>query len=291
MDFRQLQIFESVARNLSFSGAGRELHLAQPAVSIAIRKLEDKLELPLFHRADRQVQLTEAGELLLEHARSMLGQRQTALAQMRELKGLDRGEVRVVMPAMHGAYYFPSVFSEFKRLFPGLGLKVIEAGTAAIQQQLLNGDVELGVVMVDRAASDELEVHQFLDEELLAWVPSTHRFASLDSIEFSDFAAEPLVLTHKGYFMRETIDHLGLDQGLALRVEAETNLMLLTRELLLDGIGISTCMRMVADGDPQLIGVPFRPAIHFNMGIAWRRNHYLSAANRAFVEFLLARPD
>jgi DNA-binding transcriptional LysR family regulator len=286
MNFRQLQIFEAVARLHSFSRAAQELHIAQPAVSIAVRKLETEIELPLFLRNERQVQLTEAGELLLGHARSMLRQREQALEQIRELRGLDRGEVRIAMPAMHGAYFFPTRFVAFKARYPGLKLAVIEAGTAEIEERLLSGTIDLGVVMVDRV-SDELEVKPFLREQLLAWVPADHRFATRHALGVAEFLEQPLVLTRPGYFMRETVDRLGAELGVHPRIEAETNLMLLTRALLLAGVGISTCMSMVARDDAELVGVPFDEPIHFNMGLAWRRSHHLSGANRAFVDFLL----
>ena len=286
MDIRQLEIFACVAKHNSFTRASRVLHIVQPAISIAIRKLEEEVGVTLFNRSGKTVSLTSEGKKLLAHAQLILNQREQALLEMQELKGLQQGEVRIAMPSMHGSYFFPKLFSLFKRKHPSLAIYVKEAGTKEVQQALLDGEIELGIVMVDEAP-EALEIKPFLVEQMVALVSPEHPFAKLKHISFSEFAGQPLIVTREGYFMRETINRMSRHAGITPNIQFETNLMLLTKQLVLDKHGISTGMSMVLDNERDMVGIPFKPAIHFNMGIAWKKTQYLSKSNQAFVNFLL----
>ncbi len=286
MDIRQLQIFRSVAQHLSFSKAAEELFIAQPAISISIKKLELELETSLFNRAAKKVSLTPEGKALLSHANSILKQVSDAKTEMHALRGLEKGEVRIAMPAMHGAYYFPALFDHFMRINPSLQIYVEEAGTRQIEQQLQDGSIDLGIVIMDEAP-DTLEVHPLIDEEMVVCCEPGHPFAQLDHVSIDAFFEENLILIKEGYFLRETIDRLSLQLQKTPKIIFETNLMLLIKRLVLSGKGISTCLQFVLEEEQELRGTSFDPPIFFRMGLAWKKNHYLSAANRAFVDFLL----
>jgi DNA-binding transcriptional LysR family regulator len=288
MDIRQLELFVAVAEHGSFTKAARAAHIVQPAISIAIRKLEEKLGITLFDRGDKKVSLTAEGDVLYQHAKTILRQSALAELEMKELHGLDKGQVRIAMPAMHASYYFPDLFCEFRKIYPGLHVYVQEAGSREIQQSILDGSIELGIVMVDEAP-DSLEVRPFLKEEMLALVSSKHPLSKQKSVTFRRFAREPLAVTREGYCMRETMNRLSLQHDISPNIQFEANLMQLTKKLVLESNCVSTCMSMLLDNEQELVGLPFSPAIHFHMGIAWRKNSYLSKSNRAFVDFLLSR--
>ncbi len=286
MDIRQLQIFRSVAQHLNFSKAAEALFIAQPAVSIAIKKLETELQTPLFNRASRRVSLTAEGKVLLNHANTILKQVHDARLEMDELRGLKAGQVRIAMPAMHGAYYLPALFQEFMQRHPNLRVYVQEEGTRQIEKNLVNDSIDLGII-TNNQIPESLEAHPLLDEELVACVAPNHPFAQRKSISFTEFADENLILIKEGYFLRETIDRLSRQINKPIKIIFETNLMLLIKKLVLGGSGISACLDFVLNDETELVGVPFDPPIYLNMAIAWKRDHYLSAANRAFVEFML----
>lgn len=107
MNLKALRYFLTVAEQGSFTAAAKRLNIAQPAVSMAIRKLEDELELTLFHRTERQITLTDEGRVLLPHARQILQGVADARLAMQELHGLQQGEVRIGISNMLGSYYFP----------------------------------------------------------------------------------------------------------------------------------------------------------------------------------------
>src|SRR5210317_1766106 len=129
MDFRKLEIFAAVADNCSFSRAAQQLHMAQPAVSIAVRKLEESLGLQLLDRSGRDVMLTIEGEEVLRRARRILQESSELLATSSSLRDLIQGELNIACPSMLATYYLPDLLSAFLNEHSGLSAAVTQAGT------------------------------------------------------------------------------------------------------------------------------------------------------------------
>lgn len=287
MDLKPLNIFLTVADLASFTRAAEKLRMAQPAVSIAVRKLEEELGVPLFNRKDRSVTLTAEGAVFRQHARAILGEVQTARRAVEEMRELARGEVSVGIPTMLGSYYFPDLIIEFIRRHPQLQFSVKEHGTRTLQKMIAEGELDLGIVVTENIP-ETLEVRPFLQQEMVVCVPPRHPFARQPHVTFAEFARESLVLFKEGYFQREVIARVGGKAGLAPRITFETNLLPLIKQAVRKGIGITTLLEMVFADDPELVAVKFEPSIRFELGIAWKKNAFLSQANRRFVDFLLA---
>ena len=294
MDLRKLRIFAEVARHGSFSAAARALPLAQPAVSVAVQKLEQELDLLLFQRHergsdkrhDKRISLTPEGRVLLRHAQRMLDDHRLAQLEMNELKGLRKGEVRIGIPSMLGSYYFPELLMAFKQRYPQLKLRVEEAGAGDIQRMINSGELDLGIVVRDQLP-DELEAETFLREQMVVCLPPEHPLTAQAEISPAQFFAEPLVLFKPGYFNRAFIDQLAERQGASLQIEFETNLIPLIRKVVRKGFGITTFLQMVVDNDPHLVARPFSEPVWLDLCIAHKRGAYLSHADRSFAEFLL----
>ncbi len=286
MDLKQLRYFHEIVRLGSFTRAAESLYVAQPAVSIAIRKLEAELELTLFHRHDRKVTLTDEGQRLLPHAQRILQTFHDAQLEMQELKGLNRGEVRVGIPGMLGSYYFPPILMAFRHRYPHLNLIVLEGGTWQLQQMLEAGELDLAVIVRD-FVPPEVEARTFLREEMRVIVARDHPLASKSSISLQEFFQEELVMFRPGYFHRKIIDQLAHEAGVNPNIGFETNLLPLIKSIIKQGFGISTLLTMVVKEDTDLVDLPFTQPLWLDLCIAWRRDGYLSCANRAFVEFVL----
>ncbi|GAB2794970.1 LysR family transcriptional regulator [Halomonas shantousis] len=285
-DLRALRCFLAVADHGGFTAAARELHVAQSAVSQTIATLESRLELNLFHRHERRIALTPEGEALLEHARALLERADAAHLAMRELHDLVKGEVRIGIPSMLGSYYFPPLLMGFKARHPGIRLTVIEAGTRRLQEMILSGELDLGVVVGDSHA-ERLETRHFLREEMVVCVPREHPFARCRSVTSQAFFDEELVVFQDGYFHREFIDRLSRQLERPPRIAFQSNLIPLTKAIVRQGFGITTFLRRVVD-EEALVAVSFDPPAWLDLALAWIRGGYLSRAERAFVDFALA---
>jgi DNA-binding transcriptional LysR family regulator len=288
MDVRQLRYFLEVARVSSFTKAAEGLRIAQPAISMAIRKLEDELDLVLFNRQDKKVSLTAEGEIFLTHAKRIIAGLKEAELEMGELKGLTRGEVRIGIPPMISAYFFPDIIRDFRRSYPQLHLSVYGEGAGRIQRMIADGELDMGVV-AGESFPEALEVRQFLREEIVICVPLDHPFASRGKVPLAEFIREPLVFYKEGYYIREFFLEVLKGIGSKPNIVFETNLFSLVKSLVRNGTGISTFLRMVVAADTDLTAVSFDPPLHLDLLIAWKKHLYLSRANRAFVDFLLER--
>jgi DNA-binding transcriptional LysR family regulator len=286
MDVRQLRYFLEVARFNNFTKAAEALRIAQPAISMSVKKLEEELDLVLLNRQDRKVSLTAEGEIFLPHARRILDDLKAAELEMGELKGLTKGEVRIGIPPMISAYFFPDIIRDFIRIYPQLHLSVYGEGAGRIQRMIAQGELDMGVVAGERFP-ETLEVRQFLTEEIVVCVPLGHKFAGRKSVTFAEFTSEPLVFYKEGYYIREYLQDALREIGTTPNVVFETNLFSLVKSLVRNGTGISTFLKMVVAADTDLVAVSFDPPLYLDLLIAWKKHHYLSRANRAFVDFLL----
>jgi DNA-binding transcriptional LysR family regulator len=290
MDVRQLRYFLEVARVSNFTKAAESLRIAQPAVSMAIRRLEEELDLVLINRQDKKVSLTAEGEIFLSHARRILDDLKAAELEMGELKGLGKGEVRIGIPPMISAYFFPDIIRDFLKSYPQLHLSVYGEGAGRIQKMIAQGELDMGVV-AGESFPENLEVRRFVREEIVVCVPLGHPFAQRSSVTLAEFIAEPLVFYKEGYYIREFFLEALREIGSSPNIVFETNLFSLVKSLVRNGTGISTFLRMVVADDTDLAAIPFDPPLHLDLLIAWKKHIYLSRANRAFVDFLLQEAD
>ena len=288
MEIKPLRYFLCVAETLSFTQASKQLHIAQPAISMAIKKLEDEFGVSLFHRHDQKVSLALEARVLQEHALSLLNVAQETQLAMTELRDLTAGEVRVGIPSMLGSYYFPPLLMAFKHQYPHLTLRVIEGGTWKLQQMLEAGEIDLSVIVAEQP-SDNLDCHPLLREQMMVTVNCDHPFATQASVSPKDFFEQELVMFKEGYFHRKVIDRLAQQQHLTPKIGFETNLIPLIKSIVKQGFGISTLLEMVIDESDALITLPFSDPIWLDLNIAWRKNSYLSKANQTFLDFLVAQ--
>lgn len=285
MDIRQLTYFVTLAETGNFTRAAQQLHIAQPALSIAIKKLEGQLELPLFHRNDRKVVLTHEGNILLGHARLILQQMEDANIAMAELRGLEKGEVRLGLPSMLGSYFFPEILMGFKSLYPNLKLTIVEAGTQSIRNMLLNGELDLGIIH-NADVPDSLVTEHLITSQMVAVVSEGHPLSHQETVNFADFFKNELVMFKQGYFHREFIDNICHQFQLAPRIAFETNLLPMILKIVRNDFAITALLEMVTHHEKGLTPIPFNQPVYLDIAIAWRKNGYLSVADRAFMEFV-----
>ncbi|WP_172562157.1 LysR family transcriptional regulator [Vibrio furnissii] len=285
MDTRHLKHFVSVARNESFTQAAKALHIAQPALSISIKKFEQQLGVVLFKRDERKVTLTHEGVVLLEHATRILQQIEDAQLAMDELKGLVKGEVRLGAPSMMGSYFFPQIVMAFKSHFPNLKMTIIEAGSQSIRHMLLSGELDIGVIL-NHDLPPDLEIDPLLSSQMVAVVGNEHALAQRTQIRFDEFFEHELVMFKPGYFHREFIDKVCKEHKFNANFSFETNLLPMILSIVKHEYAITALLELVTDNEPEVTAIPFEPPVWLDLALAWRKDGYLSNADRTFIEFV-----
>lgn len=289
MDLRQLHFFLEVADAGGFTRAAEKLNIAQSALSIAIKKLEDELEVKLFVRRDRKVSLTAEGESLAVNAREIFRGVAKARQDIADLRGFIRGEVRVGLTPMLSSFFFPKIITAFKRRFPALQISVSGDSAGTIQRKIESGDIDMGII--NGKAPEGLDSHHMLREEVVACVHRFHPLAGKKKCPIRDLLAEPLVQFKKGYYLRELVDEFAAREGIVPVAMAESNLFSLVRSLVKEELGLAFLLKMAVARDPDIATISCEPPLFLDLAIAWKKDAPLSPANRAFVNFLIHEVD
>lgn len=290
MEFRQLEYFIEVALCQNFTRAAENLLVAQPAISKAIQKLEQELQVTLIDRSSKHIALTPEGEVFLQHAKEILQRVEETKVEMKEMRGLEKGEVRIGLPSMVGSYYFPAIIKDFKRKYSALQINVVEEGTLQVQRLIERGEVDLGIIVVDQPI-EHLDYIPLLHEEMVVCVPCDHPFAQKDYVTYHDLVKEPLILFKEGYFQRHLILETSKITGVNPNVSFSANQLSLIKSFVTEGLGVTLFLRLVAAADPKLVAVSLDPPIYLSLAVAWNKNKYLSLASQAFLDFLKNRKE
>ncbi|MEZ9562868.1 LysR family transcriptional regulator substrate-binding protein, partial [Vibrio splendidus] len=186
---------------------------------------------------------------------------------------------------MMGSYFFPQVVMAFKSQYPNLKLTLIDAGTASIREMLLNGELDIGVINHENVP-DDLETDHLLSSEMVAVVGKEHPLAQQPSMTFEEFFAQELIMFKSGYFHRDFIDATCKKYDLDMTIAFETNLLPMILSIVKQEFAITALLSLVTEYEKDVIGVPFKDPVKLNLSLAWRKEGYLSKADRTFIDFV-----
>ena len=285
MNLKRLEYFCQLAVLGNFTRAAQAVGIAQPALTVAIQKLEQEVGLKLINRADKNSLLTAEGEVLYKLATQLLSQAKQVELELEELKELERGTIRFGVSAMMGSYYFPKILTKFQQKYPKIKIHLVDQGTAALEKMLLNSELDLALVRGD-LENLQLRYTELINEEVVAGMVSSHHLATEQTISLAQFCQQPLVLFHEGYFLREAVSQYAKKYHLSLDIRMETNLIELQKSLVRNEVGITTCLSRILENEKQITSTPFDPKIEFKLSLAWKKNHYLSKASKVFMTYL-----
>src|SRR5689334_21665620 len=224
MELRQLRYLSAVARHGSFTLAAQELHVAQPAVSQQVRRLERELGVELLSRTTRQVLVTEAGEIALARADRVLAEADALRAEIDELQGLLRGTLALgIIPAV-GALDPAALLSRFRARHPAVDIRLIETTLAETLDLLRAGRLDLCFAFSPpERAGEGIAGEQLFDEGLAALVAPGHPLAGRRRVDVASLADEPLVAPITGASLRQALDEALVAAGASLHVAYESN--------------------------------------------------------------------
>lgn len=238
MDIRQLRYFVRIVECGSLSKASRQLHIAQPALSQQLAKLEDLVGKPLFHRSSKGVSPTESGLALYHHASFMLHQLDQALSIARSEAGAIQGMVSVGLPATTVAAIGLQLVKRIRERYPGILLNVVEGMSGHIGHLMRLGQLDLAVLFSNDIAPD-INIEPLLVEELFLIIPEHSRLvpSQRKTISLAEAAAIPLILPTSSHGLRQRITAEFENRGLTANVVAEIDSLSLLMNCAYDDIG------------------------------------------------------
>lgn len=197
--------------------------------------------------------------------------------------------MRVGLTPMLSSFFFPKIISSFKQSHPGLKISISGDSAWSIQRKIESGELDIGVIAGE--VPEGLSSHHLLREEIVACVYPGHPFAGRKKMALRELLREPLIHYQEGYHLRELIDEICAREGIIPTVVAESNLFSLIRSLVKEKLGMAFFLKMVVARDAEVVAMSCDPPLFMDLYIAWKKNSYLSRANRAFVDFLIQELD
>ena len=213
---RQIQAFRTVAEFGTFTRAAERLNLAQPALSLSIRELERELNLKLFDRTTRRVELTGAGREFLQSADKLLADLDLAVRNARDLSERKRGRIIVAAPPLLAAMIVPAAIAEYNKAFPGIDVGLIDARNDQILEKLRSGEADCAIGTFDDRV-DGIHREVLAQDALAVFCAPSSPLTKLKRVRWRDLDGHKLVMLTRDSSVRALIDrHLdaaGLPSG------------------------------------------------------------------------------
>jgi DNA-binding transcriptional LysR family regulator len=293
MDLRLLEIFCRVYKERSFSGAARGLELTQPTVSSHIKELEESLGTPLFDRLGREIQPTEAGRYLYEHARPIVNAKRQLVEKMAGYLNRMEGNLTVGASSVPGECLLPGIMTGFHERHAGVRAALRISDTARTIEDLRHGDIELGIVGA-AVPDDDLQFEPVAEDALVLVVPGTAAWKNRTRLTLRELRTLPLILREAGSGTRTVLERALARRRLTLgdmNVAAELGSLGATKEAVKQGYGVSfiSALAVASEREAGMVTVAeLRElgAIPRTYHSVVSRKRSLSPLSRAFLEHL-----
>jgi DNA-binding transcriptional LysR family regulator len=292
VDLASLQVFQAVVREQSFSRAAEKLYRTQPAVSISIRKLEEWVGQPLFVRGSGAQTLTDAGVLLVEYADRMLNLREEIRKGMKELRGLERGQVSVGVneSAIHAL--LPAL-KRYRELHSGIHIKVHRVFSRDVPREVMNHHLDIGVISY-LPEERELDAVEFHRDSLVLIVWPGHRLAKRREVDISDLGQETFVAHIVESPYRQRVVQMFARHKVQLRMDVELPTIESIKLFVEMKKGVAIVPRMcaereVASGDLRELRIR-QMRVTRKLYLVYRRDRPLPAAAQELVELIRQKP-
>lgn len=286
---RQLKVFDTVARHLSFSRAAEELHLTQPAVSAQVKELEGHAGLALFERVGKKTYLTDAGATLLTFARAILAQLHDAEEALARMKGVAGGRLNVAVISA-GDYFFPRLLAVFLRRHPGVTLNLTVHNREELLHRLAENMTDLAVMVRPPAGLDI--VHEaFAPHAYVIVAAPAHPLAARRHIPFERVLRERFIVRERGsdtwMSMVEAFGERMRDVDVAMEIRSNETI----KQAVIAGMGVAFMSEHAIVQDIQLGNLAVLDVAGFPARRHWfvvhRRTKRLPPVAQVFKQFLL----
>ena len=251
MNRNHLALFHAVAQAGGISRGAERLHVSQPAVSKQIKELEDALGIRLLERLPRGSRLTDGGKLLAQYVQRMAVVEDETARAIDEFRGLKRGRLAVGASTTIGAYLLPQVFGEFHRQHPDIELQLEIANTETIQNQLMEGSIEVGLTegLMD---AEHLDSEVFHEDELVAIAPHGHPLLKQKRITAREFCREPFILREAGSGTRAVVEQALGKRGLKVKPVLSLANPEAIKRAVIAGLGVAIVSRLAIGCELQI---------------------------------------
>ncbi len=280
MDIRTMQYYLAVVREGTISAAAQSLHVAQPSLSRQMKDLEDELGVALFARGNRKITLTEEGMILRKRAEEMVQLMAMTTEEITNAKSNVSGVIRIGAGESRSFHFLSQAASSLAHQYPDIRFHITSGDTPDLMDELSNGLIDFAVIFSDVDHTTYQSIPFPVSDRFGVLMPKTHELAGRESLQLSDLAAYPLIMsrTHANNIV-------GSKEFAGMHIVALYNLIYNASILVEDGLGLAiTFEGLINDsGDSPLKFIPLRPEIKATGKLIWKKYQVFSPAVRLFI--------
>lgn len=284
MELKQLEYFQMTSRLKNITRAAKRLRVSQPNITVAIKKLEAELGIQLFDRSQKQLSLTPEGAVFLNRIALALRNIQDAVLEVNDYKKLQKGTIKIGIPSMIGAFLFPRIFSSFQKKYSHLDIYLYEEGSMTIREQIERDELDFGIVILS-GASSSLELLPMSKNQFVVCLPLDHPLAGKKSISINDIENESIIMLKEGSYLRNLLLKKMANENIKANIVLESNQIETIKGLVASNVGIAFLLDFVVKDAPNIKVLPFESPIFVDVGLAWKKDRYISKAAQSFIEF------
>ena len=286
----QVTVFTTVARTGSFVEAAVELHLSQPALSVAMKNLEQALGGKLLARTTRSVTLTPEGKAFYPIARRLLSDWEQSMQDVRNHFALQRGKLDIAAMPTYTTNLLPKILANFHGQYPNIHITVHDVIAENVVQMVREERCELGITFAPEDAPD-LNFQPLFKDRFVAILPARHALLAKPQLTWVDVLAYPHVSLQRPAGTRRLIDQALQENGLSLTPAFESHQLVSIGRMVNEGLGLSVVPSM-SQGQMEEMGLHCRaigaPVITHSVGIVTRPQQVLSSAAQAIEKLIRA---
>ncbi|MGL6339437.1 MAG: LysR substrate-binding domain-containing protein [Waterburya sp.] len=285
----QLKVFETVARNGSFTRAAEELLITQPTVSSQVKQLTKSVGLPLFEQIGKSLYLTDAGKELLVTCQGIFEQLNNFEIKIADLKGTKQGQLKLAVITT-AKYFIPRLLGSFCQKYPGIDVALKVVNHHEIQQRMLDNKDDLYIVSNPNRDID-LKTQAFLNNPLVVVARKDHPLAMKSNIDLQELNDQPFIMREQGSGTREAIVQLFSKYDISVKVKLELGSNEAIKQAISGGLGMSILSEHCLISERASGELTILDFEHFPIKRRWFAAHLagkkLSVIAETFLEYLL----
>jgi DNA-binding transcriptional LysR family regulator len=293
MELRHLEYFVAVAADQNFSRAAQRIHVVQSALSAAVGKLEKELGVSLFDRSRRQIELTAAGKVFLQHAREVLHAANRAQSSVDDYRGQLTGSVTLGTLMSWGTLNLAAALEQFRRVNPGVTLRLRQSttGSAGHLAAIADGKMDLALVSIQSSPSPLVALRELTREPMVFVCEPTHRLADGARARLVDLDGEDLIQFPVGWGIRQGVDAALAAAGVRSVGAYEVADYAIAAELVRHRLATAILPISAANRFSDLRKIPVHPALTWTLSISSAAPQYISRAAGALADTLIGLVD
>lgn len=291
LSFKSLQCFVTLVKTQSFTRTAEQLYLTQPTISKILQQLEQQLQVKLLvkpeHGRKRQVELTEIGQRIYQHALELLQAEQNIFLEIENYQQLKTGTLKLGVPPL-GSQLLTTALFDYHQQWPEIELSFLEVGSKGIEQALLNNELDVGVLLhpFDQQIFNSIEL---CDYPLMVLLRRDATWATRKKINLEELQHQSFLMFPENFSLNRIILDACQQHGFYPTIACRTSQWNLLADMVLQRMGIALLPQYYTDMlDPELFAaIPLeKPNIQWHLVMAWKKNLPVSPAVQAWLNVI-----